>query len=289
MSKSSHRLSVKPEETYGIVRKWLHDDYTPVSISQSIALIGKEKIAEVINSLLQVGLILIEGISDKNGKVNEEYCEKLSAFILYHWDGTFTLRKSLINALCNFYNVSFVLLRCSLDMLLYGLFYQCLSQSRFRESKEIEKIKDNELKRLVGSLTKFLNENPEESAHAEKSSVYIFDLLDKLKINKLRPKPACVYKLLSKWGLFEPIEKPEKVIARVYGKLSFNVHQHYSTIDVGRAILEDKEIFEIHPPFLETSARQYLQELQQVLKLWTISELNLLKLFNIPTVSQPYQ
>ena len=102
---------------------------------------------------------------------------------------------------------------------------------------------------MIVSLAKFLSENPEESAHVERSSAYIFDLLDKLKLNKLTPKPAHVYKLLSRWSLFEPIKKPERVIARVYGKLSFNVHEHYSTLDVGRAILEDKEIFEVPQPF----------------------------------------
>ena len=107
----------------------------------------------------------------------------------------------------------------------------------------------------------------------ERSPAYIFDLLD-----KLTPKPAHVYKLLSRWGLFEPIKRPERVITRVYGKLSFNVHEHYSTLDVGKAILEDKEIFEIPQPFLETTAKDYLQKLQQVLKLWIISERNLLKL-----------
>jgi len=52
-----------------------------------------------------------------------------------------------------------------------------------------------------------------------------------------------------RWNLFEPIKRPEREIARVYGKLSFNVHEHYSTLDVGRAILEDKEIFKVPQPF----------------------------------------
>lgn len=278
MSKSGRKPIIEPEETYATIMKWLHDDYTPVSISQSIELIGKEKVTEVVNGLLQVGLILINGVSDENGKINEARYNRLSAFILYHWDGTFTLRRSLINALCNYYNISFTLLRCSLDMLIYGLLYQCLSQSRFRKLLKDNKIKDDELKRLIVTITKFLNENPEELTHVEETSAHIFDLLDELKLNKLAPKPASVYKLLSKCGLFEPIKKPERVIARVYGKLSFNIHEHYSTLDVGRAVTEDKEIFEIPQPFLETSARDYLQELQQVLELWRVSESNLLKL-----------
>jgi len=49
MSESGHELSVELEETYATIMKWLHDDYTPVSISRSIALIGMEKVAEVIN------------------------------------------------------------------------------------------------------------------------------------------------------------------------------------------------------------------------------------------------
>lgn len=91
--------------------------------------------------MLQTSSILLNAVFDKNDNVIQEYYEKLSAFILYHWEGSFTLRRSLINALCNFYNNSFVLLCCSLDILFTGLFYQCLCQEKFRESIVLEEIK----------------------------------------------------------------------------------------------------------------------------------------------------
>lgn len=268
-------MKVKSEDAYFMILKWLHNDYAPPQIALTIRLIRKENIAKAINALLEIGSILFEAVSDKDGNVIPERYEKLSAFILYHWEGTFTLRRSIINALCNFYNSSFVLLRCSLDTLLDGLFYQCLCQRRFRESKVLDEIDHCDLKRLVDALKELLKEEPSESKHLEKNSAHIFDLLDEFP--KYKPKPSAMYRLLSKWGLFAPIERPERLIAGIYGKLSFSVHQHYSSLDIGRAIIEGKEIFEYPSPFLEKSIKEYLELYNQISKLWITSEINLLE------------
>ena len=227
--KKSWKWITEPSDTYPFVLKWLHDDYSCHSLGASIRSVGEEKIANAVESLLNVGHTLLQGILDKDGKVIRERYEKLSAFILYHWDGTFTLRRSLINALCNFYNIAFVLLRCSMDMLFQGLLFQCLSQEKYRESKELEEVlsqteeeKIKELKRLIGELKKILDNNPKESLHLEKTSAYIFDILEL--IHQPRPEIRPTYKLLAKWGLFDPIKRPEKIIAKLYGKLSFNTH-----------------------------------------------------------------
>ena len=78
-------------------------------------------------------------------------------------------------------------------------------------------------------------------------------------------------------GYFRPIKRPEKAIARLYGKLSFNAHEHFSTLDVGRAILEGAEIFEVPQPFLKGSMEGYLKAFHEVLSFWRVSEQNLLK------------
>ena len=135
-------------------------------------------------------------------------------------------------------------------------------------------VKEKELKRLIRELKKFLQRNPEEAPRLEENSAYIFDALEQ--ICQPRPEIRPAYKLLSKWGYFSPIKRPEKAIARLYGKLSFNAHEHISTLDVGRAMEEEAEIFEVPQPFLESSMREYLKDLQEVLSLLKTSEQNLL-------------
>ena len=281
MSSRTLKWIIRSSDVYSIIFKWVHDDYSCSSLASSIRNTGEEEIAKAVDSLLDIGYTLIKAVSDESGRVIQERYEKISAFILYHWDGTFTLRRSLINALCNLYNIAFVMLRCSMDMLFQGLLFQSLSQRKFRDSNELKEFlnqinaeKAKELKRLIRELKKFLQRNPEEVPRLEENSAYIFDALEQ--IRQPRPEIRPTYKLLSKWGYFSPIKRPEKTIARLYGKLSFNAHEHFSTLDVGRAILEGAEIFEVPQLFLESSMREYLKDLQEVLSLWKTSEQNLL-------------
>lgn len=271
-------MKFKSEDAYVFTLKWLHDDYSPIVLANSTRQIGKRKVIKAINDVLRLGDAFIFVLSDENGKVIRKFYERLSAFILYHWDGTFTLRRSLINALCNFYNTGFVLLRCSLDMLFQGLLYQCLSITRFRESEELNEIKeDSNLRCMVDRLMRFLDENLTEADRLEKNSAYIFDLLER--IPSLPPEMRQTYTLLAKWGFFYPIKKPIKAIDRLYyAMLSYNVHQNFKAIDIGRAILEGEEIFEIHFPFLKKSLEDFLRAFHEVSDLWMFSEFNLLKI-----------
>jgi len=95
-------------------------------------------------------------------------------------------------------------------------------------------VKEKELKRLIRELKNFLQRNPEEAFSLEENSAQIFDVLNQ--IRQPRPEIRPTYKLLANWGYFRLIERPEKAIARLYGKLSFNAHEHFSTLDVGRAL-----------------------------------------------------
>jgi len=279
---SSKNFISKSSDVYSVILRWIYDDYSYSLLANSIRDFGEEEITKAVNGLLDIGYTLIKAVSDESGQVIQKCYEKISAFILYHWDGTFTLRRSLINALCNLYNIAFVMLRCSMDMLFQGLLFQSLSQRKFRDSDELEEFlnqidaeKAKELKRLIKELKNFLQRNPEEASSLEENSAHIFDILEQ--IHQPRPEIRPTYKLLAKWGYFHPIEKPEKAIARLYGKLSFNAHEHFSALDVGRAILEGAEIFEVPQPFLKGSMEEYLKDFQEVLNFWKISEQNLLK------------
>jgi hypothetical protein len=277
-------LRIEPEDAYQIVLKWLHDDYACSIVAKSIKLIDKDNVAKAVNAILQTGSILFKAVSDENGKVISERYNKLSAFILYHWDGTFTLRRSLIGALCNFYNTGFVLLRCSLDTLLQGSLYQCLSQKKYRKSEEVKKVRRGELKNLIDDLIRFFEKSPHESSKVNETSARIFDVMNTLH-KQYKPKIIEVVKLLSGWGLFKPIEDPVGEFHAVYhSKLSFVVHQHYTTTDIGRAILEKAEIFEVSQPFLKETIEEYLKEFHKVLEFWLNAEQNLIKyiLFNDP-------
>ena len=274
-------MKLKSEDAYIFALKWLYDDYASLILADSTRQIGKRKVMEAIYDVLCIGDTLISTLSDENGKVIGQFYERLSAFILYHWDGVFTLRRSLINALCNFYNNSFVLLRCSLDMLFQGLLFQCLSMKHFRESEELKEIrKDSKLQLMIKQLIDFLNKNPTEADRLEKNSAHIFDLLEKMP--SILPEIRQTYVLLAKWGFFHPIKNPIKVIDRLYqAKLSYNVHQHFKAIDIGRTILEGEEIFEIRSPFLKKSLQDFLKTFQEVSDLWLQSELNMLR-FTLP-------
>jgi hypothetical protein len=149
---------------------------------------------------------------------------------------------------------------------------------RFRESKELKEIKkDSKLQRIVDQLMKLLDENLNEADRLEKNSAHIFDLFEG--IPSLPPEIRQTYVLLAKWGFFHPIKKPIKVIDRLYyAELSYNVHQNFRAIDIGRAVLEGEEIFEVSSPFLKKSLEDYLKAFRGVSDLWMLSELNLLKL-----------
>jgi len=65
-------------------------------------------------------------------------------------------------------------------------------------------------------------------------------------------------------------------MAKLYGKLSFNAHEHISTTDVGRAILEGAEIFEASATIFENIGRRVFRLFHHIVNLWITSERNLL-------------
>jgi hypothetical protein len=265
------------EHSYEIVLKWMHNEYMPQQIAKSIKYAGEDRILKEANALIELGHIIFYTIEDEQGKVIEEFAQKLSPFITYHWEGSFTLRRSFINSLSAYYNTGFTLLRCALDMLFQGLFFQCLSQKSFRErglNQKVQKFK--EVVKLVNQLNNYLKRNNEEIEELEKDPIHIFNIIEKI-IHEPRPECRGMYIQLAKWGLFYPYDEPINMLATLYRKLAYNAHENIGTTDISRAVKEGKEIFDFPNPILPKSLNEFLEDYHKVIDIWTVGTLNILR------------
>jgi|GEM_PF-2327501 len=264
--------------SYEIVLKWMHNEYMPQQIVKSIKYASEDRILKEANALIELARIVFYTIEDEQGKVIEEFAQKLSPFIIYHWEGSFTLRRSFINSLSAYYNTGFTLLRCALDMLFQGLFFQCLSQKSFRErglNQKVQKFK--EVVKLVNQLNNYLKRNTEEIEELKKDPIHIFNIIEKI-IREPRPECRGMYIQLAEWGLFYLYDEPINMLFKLYRKLAYNAHENIGTTDIGRAVKEGKEIFEFPNSILPKSLNEFLEDYHKVIDIWAVGTLNILRL-----------
>lgn len=97
-----------------------------------------------------------------------------SSFLLYHSETFNTAHRSLIEALCSYYNVSFILLRSVLELLLKGAFFECLAHKDFRKDAPVLS-RDKRGKNLLEWLNEIVKRAPAIEDEFEKMSGGIYD------------------------------------------------------------------------------------------------------------------
>ena len=200
-----------------------------------------------------------------------------SAFLLYHLETFDSAHRSLIEALCGYYNVAFVLLRSVLELLLKGAFFECLAHTEFRNNTKVLE-KDGNGARLINLLKKVIGEKPEIESQLEKTSATVHDMvMVVIEDPAYRPSVQTLVKQLFTWGLFKPIKDWRREIWKLYGKLSADVHVIPDRTDVGKVLLlKPEDLFKrktVYPSRLE----EYLGFLHEVIDIGIVIELNILK------------
>lgn len=199
-----------------------------------------------------------------------------SAFFTNHWEAFNHAHRSLIEALCAYYNVAFILLRATLELLIKGAFWECLSHKRFRENSQVLDKVDagREIKKWLGAI---FEKAPEIEEEFERVSASLYDKISsRVEDREFRPSIRTIVRQLAQWGMFNPIPKAEKwIYIGIYGRLSADVHVIPDRTDIGqRLIAESSEIF--HQELLPDVLREYASSLHEVMDVAIVIELNIM-------------
>lgn len=200
-----------------------------------------------------------------------------SAFLLYHSETFNTAHRSLIEALCSYYNVSFILLRSVLELLLKGAFFECLAHKDFRKDAPVLS-KDKRGKNLLEWLNEIVKRAPAIEDEFEKMSGGIYDKIAPIVDDQnFRPSIPTIIKQLAYWEILDPIKNAHQPIWNLYRMLSKDVHVIPDRTDVGKILLiKPEELFvrkKVFPHLLD----EYLECLKEVMDIGIVIELNILK------------
>mgnify|MGYP000238677491 CR=1 FL=1 len=203
--------------------------------------------------------------------------EPKSAFLLYHLEIFDSAHRSLIEALCGYYNVSFIVLRSVLELLLKDAFFECLAHEDFRKGASILS-RDNRGRNLLKWLNEILRRAPAVREELEKISGGIYDKVAPIVDDpKIRPSMPAIIKQLAYWRILDPIKNPYQPIWNLYKMLSKDVHVIPDRTDIGKILLiNPKELFarkKVFPNLLD----EYLECLREVMDIGIVIELNILK------------
>ncbi len=210
----------------------------------------------------------IEGDADWHGK---------TAFVIYHWEAFHHAHRSLTEALCGYYNVAFILLRATFELLIKGAFWECLSHREFRENSQVLD-KERAGKKIKEWINTIFASAPHVEDELERTSAGIYDKISPVVENtKFRLDTKIVIRQLNQWGIFHPIPQVEISIYRgIYGRLSADVHVIPDRTDIGRRLVaESDEIFE--QKLLPETLAEYANLLHEVIDLAIVVELNIMK------------
>ena len=199
-----------------------------------------------------------------------------SAFLIYHWEAFHHAHRSLYEALCAYYNVAFVLLRSTFELVVKGAFWECLSHKEFREnSQTLDNDKaGSEIKKWLAAI---FEQAPDVQEEFERISASIYDKVGpRVEDREFRPSIKTIVRQLDRWGMFDPIPKAEiQVYTGIYDRLSADVHVTPDKTDLGRRLTaETSEIF--GEGLLPDTLHEYAMSLHEVMDLAIVVELNIM-------------
>jgi len=200
-----------------------------------------------------------------------------SAFFILHWEAFHHAHRSLIEALCAYYNVSFVLLRTTLELVVKGAFWECMSHKEYRQNCDVL---DNDAwgKRIKGWLNEIFELSEEVKEEFEETSAGIYDKIGPIiEVSDFRPNIKTIVSQLAQWDIFNPIPDPITAIYRgIYGRLSADAHVVPNRTDIGKRILNmPSQIFD--QEILQDTLSEYTHCLHEVMDLAIVVELNVVR------------
>lgn len=211
-------------------------------------------------------------------KIDTTGWHRKSAFLTYHWEVFHHAHRSLIEALCGYYNVAFILLRTTFELLIKGAFWECLSHKTFRDNSQVlDNDKQGKGKAIKGWLNSIFEVAPNVEEEFEQISASIYDKIEtKVEETKFRISTKTIVRQLDQWGILQPITKTETQIYNgIYGRLSADVHAIPDRTDIGkRLITESAGLFE--QELLPERLREYANSLHELMDLAIVIELNIL-------------
>lgn len=205
-----------------------------------------------------------------------------SAFLVYQQEVFHSAHRSFIEALSDFYNVAYTLLRNSLELLLKGAFWECLAHKKFRDKSEVIKkctVKiGNDKETLLNWFEDIFKVDPSIEEEFEKTSAAIYDKIFPIAkdphLKRLVPLPKQIIEQLSEWGIFDLVLDPAGRIYKIYSNLSADVHVIPDKTDIGRRLLKERGLFETVVIPEELSKLSSL--LHNVMDIGIVIELNIL-------------
>jgi hypothetical protein len=269
-------------ETWEWMAGWSKKIYAEDLFRQSGEL-AKGRLVRAQNAWRQFGLIPVDFLKTSTGKTDPEAFKSMSAFLMYHWDAGQMTGLSLSNALCGQYNAGFTLLRSYLELVLRGVFFQCLAQRKFRESPSRVLKPTEALSILTSNLSTVIRQKQIDDTDFEKNSMLIFDVLRGHWMQDiLRLDLGSIARQIDDWGMIDGLEeKPAEIIGELYGQLSQNVHERVEYTDSGRAVEEGAGIFEWPSPILSQSLSEFLDDFHLAMEVGVIAVLHQLA-YQIP-------
>lgn len=198
-----------------------------------------------------------------------------SAFLVYHCEVFNHAHRSLCEALCAYYNVAFVLLRVTCELLIKGVFWECLSHKEYRDKSSVLDDSNSKLKKW---LERELERSPRSEEQLERTSAAIYDIIGpRPKDRDFLPSMWTMVRQLADWGMFDPVPQPvSAVYEEIYGRLSADVHVVPNRLDIGRRITsESPDIF--RQEVLPEELHKYAASLHALMDLAVVIELNVMK------------
>jgi hypothetical protein len=184
--------------------------------------------------------------------------------------------RSLLEALCGYYTVAFVLLRTTLELLLKGAFWECLSHKEFRDNSPIldASAPGREIKSWLQAIFK---EAPHIEGEFEQISAGIFDKVGfRIEESTFRPSIKTLVQQLDRWGIFNPIDDPVSILyERMYKRLSADVHVVPDRTDIGRRLVAEQDLFEQN--VIPDLIREYATTLHEIMDIAIVIELNVMR------------
>lgn len=236
------------------------------------------QIAKVHNAIHQFMQTAPEMFPSSSKTEEEDIWHTKTAFLTYHWEIFHLTHRSLLEALCAYYNAAFILLRSTLELIIKGAFYECLAHKKFRNaSTELDRNKKG--KNLKFFLQSVIKAAPIIADDLEKTSAGIYDKITPIIDDpKFRPSIATMIRQLSEWGILEGITDPyETIYKKLYRKLSADVHVVPDRTDIGTILLQKPEdLFESHR-VMKVQLVEFLVDLGEVTDIGIVVTLNVLK------------
>ncbi|MGQ4891220.1 MAG: hypothetical protein ACP6IP_01910 [Candidatus Njordarchaeia archaeon] len=254
-------------------------------------IVGEIRLSSVMASLNSIDFNLLKNAHDSIHEFADfpSLCSprgdskfSKSAFLTQRMEVVSHAHRSLIEALSGFYNIAYIILRSTLELVFRSAFWEMLAHKVFRRNAEVlKKVQASWASSNTSFLDWFeniLRENPMLVDRLERNSVSIFDLLyvfledREMDALMVKLKPRIIIEQLSVWGVLNPVRRSE--IFKIYNELSREVHVVPHKTDVERQIFYENVIPEVG--IIPKELERFLKFLHQIMDMATTIEVNIL-------------